>query len=87
MRIDPLFQAVDPAPTSGALVSFDAGARTAWHTHPLGQTLLILSGLTISPRSRFVRPGGRVLFRFASAEDRELSAQVHWMRAPPVARR
>jgi quercetin dioxygenase-like cupin family protein len=45
VRIDPLFQAPDPACGSGALVTFEPGARTAWHTHPLGQTLIVTSGL------------------------------------------
>src|SRR5438067_25453 len=39
VRIDPLFQAPDPALVQGASVTFEPGARTAWHTHPLGQTL------------------------------------------------
>ena len=41
MRIDPLFQPNAPARTSGASVTFEPGARTAWHTHPLGQTLIV----------------------------------------------
>ena len=45
VRIDPLFQAPEPARVSGGQVTFEPGARTAWHTHPLGQTLLITSGL------------------------------------------
>ena len=45
VRIDPLFQAPEPASVSGGHVTFEPGARTAWHTHPLGQTLLITSGL------------------------------------------
>jgi quercetin dioxygenase-like cupin family protein len=44
VRIDPLFQAPDPALVSGASVTFEPGARTAWHTHPLGQTLIVTSG-------------------------------------------
>lgn len=44
VRIDPLFQAPDPARVTGALVTFEPGARTAWHTHPLGQTLIVTSG-------------------------------------------
>jgi len=44
VRIDPLFQAPDPARVQGASVSFEPGARTAWHTHPLGQTLIVTSG-------------------------------------------
>jgi quercetin dioxygenase-like cupin family protein len=44
VRIDPLFQAGAPARAIGASVTFEPGARTAWHTHPLGQTLIVVSG-------------------------------------------
>ncbi len=44
VRIDPLFQAASPARVAGASVTFEPGARTAWHTHPLGQTLIVTSG-------------------------------------------
>ena len=44
VRIDPLFQANPPARANGASVTFEPGARTAWHTHPLGQTLIITAG-------------------------------------------
>ncbi len=44
VRIDPLFQADAPAHGGGANVTFEPGARTAWHTHPLGQTLIVISG-------------------------------------------
>jgi quercetin dioxygenase-like cupin family protein len=44
VRIDPLFQAGDPARVTGASVTFEPGARTAWHTHPLGQTLIVTAG-------------------------------------------
>jgi quercetin dioxygenase-like cupin family protein len=44
VRIDPLFQANTPARAAGASVTFEPGARTAWHTHPLGQTLIITAG-------------------------------------------
>ena len=44
VRIDPLFAAPAPARVSGASVTFEPGARTAWHTHPLGQTLIVTSG-------------------------------------------
>jgi quercetin dioxygenase-like cupin family protein len=44
VRIDPLFQANAPARASGASVTFEPGARTAWHTHPLGQTLIVTAG-------------------------------------------
>jgi quercetin dioxygenase-like cupin family protein len=45
VRVDPLFQPVKPARTSAAQVTFEPGARTNWHTHPLGQTLIVVSGL------------------------------------------
>ena len=45
VRIDPLFAAEAPARTAGAHVTFEPGARTAWHTHPLGQTLIVTLGL------------------------------------------
>jgi quercetin dioxygenase-like cupin family protein len=44
VRIDPLFQAPDPALVAAASVTFEPGARTAWHTHPLGQTLIVTAG-------------------------------------------
>jgi len=44
VRIDPLFQAPEPARVAGASVTFEPGARTAWHTHPLGQTLIVTAG-------------------------------------------
>jgi quercetin dioxygenase-like cupin family protein len=44
VRIDPLFQADDPARAFGASVTFEPGARTAWHAHPLGQTLIVTAG-------------------------------------------
>jgi quercetin dioxygenase-like cupin family protein len=45
VRIDPLFDAADPARASGACVTFEPGARSAWHTHPLGQVLIVTSGV------------------------------------------
>ncbi len=45
VRIDPLMSPPDPARVAGAHVTFEPGARTAWHTHPLGQTLIVTSGL------------------------------------------
>ena len=44
VRIDPLFQSPEPARVMGAAVTFEPGARTAWHTHPLGQTLVVTAG-------------------------------------------
>lgn len=44
VRVDPLFNSLDAARAQGGLVTFEPGARTAWHTHPLGQTIIITSG-------------------------------------------
>ncbi len=44
VRIDPLFEAPEPARAVGASVTFEPGARTAWHSHPLGQTLIVTAG-------------------------------------------
>jgi quercetin dioxygenase-like cupin family protein len=44
VRVDPLFKAAAPARSAGASVTFEPGARTAWHTHPLGQTLIVTAG-------------------------------------------
>ncbi len=44
VRVDPLFQAAEPARAVGAGITFEPGARTAWHTHPLGQTLIVTAG-------------------------------------------
>src|SRR6516162_9798115 len=44
VRIDPLFPATDPSRVSAGLVTFESGARTAWHTHPLGQRLIVTAG-------------------------------------------
>jgi quercetin dioxygenase-like cupin family protein len=45
VRVDPMFQVGDPTRLSGGQVTFEPGARTMWHTHPLGQTLIVTSGL------------------------------------------
>jgi quercetin dioxygenase-like cupin family protein len=50
VRIDPLFQANDPARAVGASVTFEPGSRTAWHTHPLGQTLIVTAGCGLVQR-------------------------------------
>ena len=47
VRIDPLFEAPEPARARGASVTFEPGARTAWHTHPLGQALIVTFGLRV----------------------------------------
>ena len=66
VRVDPLFQAPDPARVGGGQVTFEPGARTAWHTHPLGQTLIITAGLGWVQRDggpvEEVRPGDVVWF-------------------------
>jgi quercetin dioxygenase-like cupin family protein len=66
VRIDPLFSAPEPARVGGALVTFEPGARTAWHTHPLGQTLIVTSGLGWVQREggevMEIRPGDVVWF-------------------------
>jgi quercetin dioxygenase-like cupin family protein len=66
VRIDPLFQPEAPARTAGGLVTFEPGARTAWHTHPLGQTLIVTSGLGWAQREggpiEEIRPGDVVWF-------------------------
>lgn len=55
VRLDPLFQAEEPGRTSGTHVTFEPGARTAWHTHPAGQTLIVTFG-----RGRVQREGGPI---------------------------
>src|ERR1700753_1584573 len=66
VRIDPLFDRAEPARVSGAPVTFEPGARTAWHTHPLGQTLIVTSGLGWVQREggpvEEIRPGDVVWF-------------------------
>jgi quercetin dioxygenase-like cupin family protein len=66
VRVDPLFEAAEPARARGALVTFEPGARTAWHTHPLGQALIVTSGLGWVQRDggpiEEIRPGDVVWF-------------------------
>ena len=66
VRIDPLFNSPDPARAVGAAVTFEAGARTAWHTHPLGQTLVVTAGCGWVQREggpvEEIRPGDVVWF-------------------------
>ncbi len=50
VRVDPLFNAPTPARVVGACVTFEPGARTAWHTHPLGQTLIVTAGCGLAQR-------------------------------------
>lgn len=80
VRIDPLFQAPDPARAVGAIVTFEPGARTAWHTHPLGQTLIVTSGFGRVQRwgspVEEIRPGDVVWFA---------PGEKHWHGAAPSA--
>ncbi len=66
VRIDSPFQTSGPARVGGAIVTFEPGARTAWHTHPLGQTIIITSGLGWAQRDggtkEEIRPGDIVWF-------------------------
>jgi len=66
VRVDPLFEAAEPARARGALVTFEPGARTAWHTHPLGQALIVTTGLGWVQRDggpiEEIRPGDVVWF-------------------------
>jgi quercetin dioxygenase-like cupin family protein len=66
VRIDPMFDAEEPSRVVGASVTFEPGARTAWHTHPLGQTLIVISGCGWAQRQggpvQEIRPGDVVRF-------------------------
>ena len=66
VRIQPMFESPEPARARGANVTFEPGARTAWHTHPLGQTLIVTSGLGWAQREggpiEEIRPGDVVSF-------------------------
>jgi quercetin dioxygenase-like cupin family protein len=66
VRIDPLFQANHPARAVGASVTFEPGSRTAWHSHPLGQILIVTSGCGLAQRwdglVEQIRPGDVVWF-------------------------
>src|ERR1700724_2792414 len=79
VRIDPLFEAADPARVAGASVTFEPGARTAWHTHPLGQTLIVTFGLGWAQRDggaiEEIRPGDVVWFP---------PGERHWHGATPT---
>src|SRR3954447_23802830 len=79
VRIDPLFPANEPSRVSGAQVTFEPGARTAWHTHPLGQTLIVTAGVGRVQRDggpiEEIRPGDVV--QFAPNEK-------HWHGAAPT---
>jgi len=79
VRIDPLFQAPAPARVTGASVTFEPGARTAWHTHPLGQTLIVTFGCGWVQREggpvEEIRPGDVVWFP---------PGEKHWHGATPT---
>ena len=79
VRIDPLFQAHAPAHAGGASVTFEPGARTAWHTHPLGQTLIVTAGCGLAQRCggpiEEIRPGDVVWFP---------PGEKHWHGAAPT---
>src|ERR1043165_4938612 len=66
VRFDPLFQANDPARAVGTSVTFEPGSRTAWHIHPLGQTLIVIAGCGLAQRwdgaIEEIRPGAVVWF-------------------------
>jgi quercetin dioxygenase-like cupin family protein len=66
VRIDPLFSPPEPARVAGALVTFEPDARTAWHTHPFGQTLIVTTGLGWVQREggpiKEIRPGDVISF-------------------------
>ena len=79
VRIDPLFQAPAPARVSGASVTFEPGARTAWHTHPLGQTLIVTAGCGLAQREggpvEEIHPGDVIWFP---------PGEKHWHGASPA---
>lgn len=79
VRIDSSFQRSAPARVAGAIVTFEPGARTAWHTHPLGQTLIITTGGGLVQRDggpiEEVRPGDVVWFA---------PGEKHWHGATPT---
>lgn len=80
VRIDPMFAAPDPARVVGASVTFEPGARTAWHTHPLGQTLVVTFGFGRAQRwggpIEEIRAGDVVWFP---------PGEKHWHGASPTA--
>jgi len=80
VRMDPVISAPDPARVRSVVVTFEPAARTAWHTHPLGQTLFVLSGLglvqTWGCAILEIRPGDTVWFE---------PGEKHWHGAAPDA--
>ena len=79
VRIDPLFQPTGPARAAGNAVTFEPGARTAWHTHPLGQTLIVIMGCGRAQRDggpiEEIRPGDVISFA---------PGEKHWHGAAPT---
>ena len=79
VRIDPLFEAPAPARAVAAAVTFEPGARTAWHTHPLGQTLIVTTGCGRAQRLggpiEEIRPGDVIWFP---------PGEKHWHGAAPT---
>ena len=79
VRIDPLFASNEPARAGGASVTFEPGARTAWHTHPLGQTLIVIAGFgwvqRVGGPVEKIRPGDVVRFE---------PGEKHWHGASPT---
>lgn len=79
VRIDPLFQPNEYRRSAAAIVTFEPGARTAWHTHPLGQTLIVISGLGWAQKEggpvEEIRPGDVVWFA---------PGEKHWHGASPT---
>ena len=79
VRIDPLFNPFDAARAQGASVTFEPGARTAWHTHPMGQVLIVTAGLGRARRwggpIEEIRPGDVVWFA---------PGEKHWHGASPA---
>jgi quercetin dioxygenase-like cupin family protein len=79
VRVDPLFEVPGPARARGTSVTFEPGARTAWHTHPLGQTLIVISGLGRAQiwggEIEEIRPGDVVWFA---------PNEKHWHGAAPT---
>lgn len=73
VRIDPLFQASPPSHLSGGVVTFEPGARTAWHTHPLGQALIVTAG------RGWIQAGGERRQEIAAGDVVSIPAGVtHW---------
>ena len=79
VRLDQPFAATEPARVSGAIVTFEPGARTAWHTHPLGQTLIVTAGSGWAQREggpvEEIGPGDVVWFE---------PGEKHWHGATPT---